>query len=243
MRIRNISRILNRIQYYCFLMRYHLNMVNTKTREKVRFVMGFGEKNSDAFSSDEEQALPGYKKYKKSGWYKYMLSRYLYSIEYSKNKKVLDCGCGYGWGTFLLDNFASNITAIDINTNALDFARHTWPVINSNFQEHSILDLPNLGETFDVILSFEVIEHLSKNDGEKYLENMSKVLREKGRLIMSSTFPDMVEGAIRLKEENVYHLHIYTKTEITDLLRRNNFNIKKMWGNFLIVAQKQGQKD
>lgn len=186
----------------------------------------------------EEQALPGFNKYKKNGYYKYMLGRYLFSLNYIHNKTVLDSGCGFGWGSYLISTYPKRIISIDRDEKSIIFAKKVWKDDRLNFKVHSILELEKMKEIFDVVLSYEVIEHLSIKDGKKYIDQISKVLSNNGVLIMSSYFPNNDYEARKEELKNEYHLHIFTKDEIRKILLITKFNKVRFLGDLMLVASK-----
>ena len=202
--------------------------------------MRLTESNSGLAADGEiERALPGFTRYCKAGYYKYMLGRYLYSIKYIRDKTVLDCGCGLGWGSFLISDYAQELVSIDLDRESLGFAKSTWKSDNLNFVEHSTLDLEGLNRKFGVILGFELIEHLEFSDGAKLLEQANRVLTENGLIILSSGFPRNPQTARMQEATNRFHLHIYTKAEMRDLLARSGFSKPRFLGSFMLVAAKR----
>ena len=204
----------------------------------MKCILGLTESNSDVTADGQiERALPGFTRYYKTGYYKYMLGRYLYSVKYIEDKTVLECGCGLGWGSFLISDYAQELVSIDLDREALDFARATWKSDKLNFVEHSTLDLEGLNRKFDVILGFELIEHLHFSDGAKLLEQANRVLTEDGLIILSSGFPRSPQTARRQEATNKFHLHIYTKAEMRDLLAEKGFSMPRFLGSFMVIAR------
>jgi 2-polyprenyl-3-methyl-5-hydroxy-6-metoxy-1,4-benzoquinol methylase len=190
------------------------------------------------YGEQEEQALPGFQKYRLNGWYQYMLGRYLYVLKYVKNKRVLDAGCGFGWGTYLLSGSSSELIGVDIDEGAICFAKETWRDTNAKFLTHSVLRLEELKKEFDVVVSFEVLEHFSLTEGKQYLWSMGKCLSDNGILVMSSFFPEKDEAAQKAQVANPYHLHIYTKKEMEEFMQMAGMKVMKWFGEFMLIAKK-----
>lgn len=167
-----------------------------------------------------------------------MLSRYLYSIKNIENKVVLDSACGLGWGSYLISDYPKEIISIDINKKALDLARTFWKDENLNFYDHSVFDLDSFHRKFDVILGMELIEHLSFELGEKYLEQCMNNLNENGIIILSSYFPETRKQAEISETENEFHLHIFTKQEIKNLCKKIGFSNVHFLGKIMVVIKK-----
>jgi len=236
-----IFKIYNKLKndFYKFYFRIYYYKEYKRLKNKIDFILQYNEKNLNLSQYDqEEQALPGFTKYKKNNWYRYMFGRYIFSLKYIQTKNVIDTACGAGWGSYLISDFPSSIDSIDINDNALNFAKKTWDSNKLNFMSHSILEIDKLNKEYDVVLSYEVIEHLKYDDGVIYLQQISKSLSQNGYLIMSSYFPLLKKDALKEMKKNKYHLYIYTKKEIIKLLKDNGFRNVKFYGDLIIRAQK-----
>jgi 2-polyprenyl-3-methyl-5-hydroxy-6-metoxy-1,4-benzoquinol methylase len=214
-------------------------MINKEIKHKVEAILKLSESDINLSTDEqEEQALPGMKKYLQNGWYKYMLGRYLFSIKYVKNKRVLDTACGLGWGSYLISDYPQSLISVDIDDKSLNFARKKWKSNKMEFKHLSILELSKLENKFDMVLGYEVIEHLTYKDGETYIQEIGKVLDSKGRLILSSYFPNLEEEARISEKKNKFHPHIYTKSEMNSILGKNKFHKIKYYGDLIITAEK-----
>jgi SAM-dependent methyltransferase len=100
--------------------------------------------------------------------------------------KVLDAGCGPG---NLVPEFAGRyrrVCALDASPRMVDVARSNAAGLrNVSYQVGDIESLPFEDETFDVVCSAGVIEYLPRF--ERALEEMRRVLRPGGLLILSTT--------------------------------------------------------
>ncbi|NVM04164.1 MAG: class I SAM-dependent methyltransferase [Candidatus Helarchaeota archaeon] len=238
------SKIRNKIFWYYIFTYYWIykNKLQNRIDRILQFkVVDLSNKKTNTSLSPEElkgRALPGLEKSIKTGYYKYMLARYIFSIKYIKGKTILDSGCGLGWGSYLISPYPKKLISIDISEKAIAFAKKHWKDKKLNFKKHSILDLDLLNEKFDVILGMEIIEHLTFNQGKRYLRQSFKNLNRNGFLILSSSFPDSLEVAKKIKNENIYHQHIFTKKEIKYLSNEIGFLKPKFLGNFMVVLKK-----
>jgi glycosyltransferase involved in cell wall biosynthesis len=85
------------------------------------------------------------------------LARYNFALEYVVNKKVLDAACGTGYGVDLMSGVAEEVSGCDID---IDYAIKKY---HNNFYKED-LNKPINCENYDVITSFETIEHLEYPD-------------------------------------------------------------------------------
>jgi len=103
-----------------------------------------------------------------------------------KGSKILDIGCNVG---SLLENLRlegyNNISGADTNKNALTNGRIIYPALKDKLFLSKNSKLPFKENTFDVILMFDLIEHLKNPD--KYLSSqVFRVLKNGGQLIFQT---------------------------------------------------------
>lgn len=132
---------------------------------------------------------------------------------------MLDFGCGAGYGTHSLANDSESCVGIDIGDDAIEFARNHYSSANLEFRSVAPVQdepLPFPDDTFDVVLSFQVIEHV---DGvQSYLGEIDRVLAPGGVFICAT--PNRLTRLFpKQRPWNVYHLYEYEPSELADLLR------------------------
>lgn len=107
-------------------------------------------------------------------------------IESIKNKKVLDIGCGFGWLEYQLQNSVLKITGIDSDQMIIknnQKLRHSNRVI---FKKASALKMPFEDNSFEVVISSEVIEHLPKGSENIFFKEIYRVLKNNGVCFIST---------------------------------------------------------
>lgn len=136
------------------------------------------------------------------------IATYEYAKNFVKNKKVLDFGCGSGYGTHMLSENTESIIGVDISNEAIEYAKKEYRSSNLSFM--TISELEN--EKFDIITSFQVIEHVP-NDRE-YTANLKKMLNPGGILIIST--PDKKHRLFKYIQQpwNIFHLKEYTSESL-----------------------------
>jgi SAM-dependent methyltransferase len=98
-------------------------------------------------------------------------------------KKVLDAGCGDGWYTARMAEESNIVTGIDYSEHAVAFARLI--TTGATFDVGSLVTLPYGDETFDVIFSFQVLEHIPPADLQRAVGEVYRVLKPGGVFIAS----------------------------------------------------------
>ena len=143
------------------------------------------------------------------------LHRYLFATKFSENKKVLDLGCGEGYGSDMLSKKAISVVGLDISKEAIENARLKYRRENLKFTIGECDAIPFKSNSFDLVVNFEVIEHI-RNQG-LMLEEIRRVLSEKGILIISS--PSRKNTADNKRILNKFHVKELSREEFVNLLK------------------------
>jgi len=151
------------------------------------------------------------------------LHRYLIASRFVKNKIVLDAASGEGYGSFILSKNARKVFGVDIDEKTILEAKKKYKNEKIYFLNANVTNLPFTENFFDVIISFETIEHLSKEDGIKFLEQIKKILKKDGILILST--PNK-ERTLFSSYKNIYHIYEYYESEIVEILKKYFKNVK-----------------
>jgi len=121
---------------------------------------------------------------------------------------VLDAGCGEGYGAAMLAESAARVTGIDrAEAVAVARARHVQPRLE--YREQDLEALESFGERFELVVSFQVIEHLP--DPARFLRALAACTAPGGTLIV--TTPNRLMSV----SENPYHLREWTAAELREL--------------------------
>ncbi|MFH1413926.1 MAG: class I SAM-dependent methyltransferase [Candidatus Omnitrophota bacterium] len=139
-------------------------------------------------------------------------------------KKVLEIGCGGGKRTTLFKNTGCKVTGIDIiDTRKSDFSAGYDFIIADG------INLPFRDEAFDVVVSFDVIEHLDRD--ELFLSEASRVCRKGGILVVGTPNRNRLSNRLRklLGKKISYplklgkgcvHLREYSIDELVKLVKK-----------------------
>lgn len=150
-------------------------------------------------------------------------------------KRILDVGCGIGSYTALIDN--ENSFGIDLDVYAVKTAKKHCT--RSNFLVASVLNLPFTDEIFDLIVMWEVIEHVPAKTEMQVFVELHRILAPYGAMILSTPNNHFISKMMDPAFVLYRHRHYNTK-KIVQLIAESGFFIKQLqvrggW-NTLIAA-------
>ena len=128
---------------------------------------------------------------------------------------VLEIGTGMGYGVEVVAPAADKYVTIDKSC-----AYNVELPANAEFRQMTVPPLDFADESFDYVISFQVIEHI-KNDKE-FVAEVSRVLRKGGKFIVST--PNAPMALTR----NPGHVREYTAEELKKLLSKEFSQIDMM---------------
>jgi SAM-dependent methyltransferase len=140
--------------------------------------------------------------------------RYLWAARMVEGKSVLDAGCGTGYGSRILaGGEATRVVGVDIAPVAVTESAGS----GIEFVAGDVRDLPfELGD-FDVIVCFEVIEHIDER--ERAMAEFKRVLGPAGLLLLSSP------NRAAYPSGNPHHVFEYLPEELRAEVRSHFANV------------------
>ena len=148
-----------------------------------------------------------------------LLKAYYLSLEYISGD-VLEVGCGEGRGVEIIAPLVDSFTGIDKNAQVIDNLKLKYP--SENFFQTVIPPFLGLADnSYDVVISFQVIEHIKKD--LTFLQEIHRVLKPGGRALIST--PNISMSLSR----NPWHIREYTSNEL-ELLVKKVFSKVQMLG-------------
>ena len=147
-----------------------------------------------------------------------------------EGQSVLDAGCGVGFGTsFIAENGAERVLGIDISAEALAHVAEHHQENSPGFGAMDATKLALRDESFDLVCSLELIEHLV--DTELYLSEVCRVLRPEGSYFMS-TPNQKISSTAGGEASWSFHVQEFTLNELRELLEAY-FERVEIWGSFV----------
>jgi len=147
------------------------------------------------------------------------------------NNYVLDIGCNDG---SLMKEYADKNKVIGLELSkesALKARKNGFDV-----KIGSVYDIPFKGKSFDVVHMSEIIEHVL--DTDKALSEVHRVLKENGRLIITTpncaSFRDRIlvlTGHLQGYMQHTEHVRFFNKERLVRHLKKNKFKVEKVCGS------------
>lgn len=145
--------------------------------------------------------------------------RYLFAARLARGKRVADLGCGTGYGAAELAKTANIVVGFDISAEAVEFAASEYRIPNLSFRVAGAENVPEPDGAFDLIVSFEVIEHLE--DSEALAREARRLVSNNGQFIVSTPNRDYYSESRSESGPNPFHTREFSLEEFRELLSRH----------------------
>lgn len=140
-----------------------------------------------------------------------------------RGARVLEVGTGDGLTAYLLARQGNQVLSVDVSRVALERARLRWGTEHGlalRFEYGDARSLALADASFDVVVSENLVEHLSLTDMRKHLAEVYRLLVPGGRYLLY-TPSRLWSGRISAG----FHLHVYTLRELCALMREAGFRV------------------
>ena len=136
--------------------------------------------------------------------------------------RLLDAGCGEGYGADLCASLGAEVTALDYDEGAIAHVARAYPRVEA--VRANLAALPAADAAYDAVMSLQVIEHLW-NLGE-FLSECRRVLRPGGTLVISTPnrpifSPGLARGE---KPVNPFHVEEFDAEQVAAMLTHAGFS-------------------
>ncbi|MEM7250894.1 MAG: class I SAM-dependent methyltransferase [Pseudomonadota bacterium] len=143
------------------------------------------------------------------------LVEYDWVKSFCPNQRVIELGCGFGYGTRRVAEVADQVVAYDVDDELLSQLQ-PFATDNLTFAMYDGDRLPLADDAVDVAFSLHVVEHV--DDPKAFLEEQRRVTRPGGAVLVGTP-----NGAERLlpgqRPWNPYHLREYRPAEFVSLMQ------------------------
>jgi SAM-dependent methyltransferase len=160
-----------------------------------------------------ERTLPGIPH--ENYWFQRHVAVYEFARTLAEGKRVIDIGCGEGYGSSILAGSASEVLGVDIAPEVVGHAERKYGTENLSFRVMDVNRLEVPPQSFDLAVSFQVAEHLA--DATGYFSEIARVLAPEGVALLSTpnrlTISQGSETPI-----NPFHLREFTPEEFRSAL-------------------------
>ncbi|GAI87178.1 unnamed protein product [marine sediment metagenome] len=142
------------------------------------------------------------------------------------NDRILEIGCGIGSIVSELSGQGYDITGTDISGEAIAYGLKKYGDIKLQVQPAE--DLQFEDQTFDVVLSFDLFEHIARVD--RHISEVHRVLRKDGLYLLQTPnkYSNMIFETLYHKSLKWRRAHpsLHTPGQLRQRLSRHEFEVK-----------------
>ncbi len=138
------------------------------------------------------------------------------------NKRVLDIGTGFGWFEYNVKAMVQSVYGIEPEEKGLETARrYLSNEPNINLSVGSAFCLPFPDSFFDVVVAWDVIEHIPPGKEVKMLKEMERVLKNGGAMYITTPYRSFVNNYLDPAWIVMGHRH-YAYSDVFKLIKHVN---------------------
>jgi len=118
----------------------------------------------------------------------FTIARYKFACKWLRDSdRVLEVGCGEGFGCNFFSRHVRQVTGLDIDEELIERCRERYQRDNLEFVVGDIIQprKPPCAN-YDAVISFEMIEHVSQEDGTRMVANVAAHLKDGGLAVLST---------------------------------------------------------
>jgi len=151
-------------------------------------------------------------------FYLQYLKAYSFIKDDVDDKSVLDVGCGDGYGCAFLAEKAKFVQGVDYEPEVVLSAQKKYKANNLRYSAMNALKLEFKDQEFDIVCSFQVIEHIPEELIPLYLNELRRVLKDNGILYLSTLNLDKVMKSSKTYKKNLAYCKEFRLEELRETL-------------------------
>lgn len=170
-----------------------------------------------------ERTVPGIAE--ENYWFRRHEVVYRRLLDRCRDRTVLEAGAGEGYGADMIADVGTRVIGLDYDESAVAHIRARYPRVD--MRHGNLAELPLDAESVDVVVNFQVIEHLW--DQGQFLRECHRVLTPGGALLIST--PNRITFSPgRDTPLNPFHTRELDAAELSELLEDAGFRVELMTG-------------
>lgn len=165
----------------------------------------------DYWESGHDKKVSGYQNSYINWWWVNRWMQCFTSVFTVRDKKVLDLGCGYGSMVAGLVTWGADAYGIDISDYAIEKGKKEADYLRNRIFQGSIHDLSRFEDnSFDLIYSNQVFEHLPEAYVEQLISEMMRVCRPGAKLWLAFVISEEENGTRGEDDPDMTHINIHS---------------------------------
>ena len=158
--------------------------------------------------------------YQKSHYKRYEMAKNLVKKDYI----VGDMACGSGYGSLMLSEICKEVHGVDIDKTTIDEITKRYKDENKvSFYNKNLLDI-DFENKFDMIVSFETVEHFEEDELDRLLYNFHRALKPNGDFLFSTPY-NQEKSRASMKWHKTFYI---TEEKIVKIIEKY-FVVEKTW--------------
>jgi 2-polyprenyl-3-methyl-5-hydroxy-6-metoxy-1,4-benzoquinol methylase len=158
--------------------------------------------------------------YQKSHYKRYEMVK----TQIQENFIVGDMACGSGYGSLMLSENCKEVIGVDIDQITInEISKRYEKEKKVKFYKNNLLAI-DFENKFDLIVSFETVEHFDESDIQKLMSNFYRALKTGGTIIFSTPY-----NQPKTQSSMKWHKTFYIIEEKMETFLSGFFEIEKLW--------------
>lgn len=171
-----------------------------------------------------------------SPFQKYRVANVLKIYTPKKDESVLDLGCGWGTFNFILAPICKEIIGLDYSSKSIELCNELLeknPHKNIKFICADAADTGLGADSFDLIISADLFEHIYPADFERILDECKRILKPGGKLSIWTPnrghFLEILKNNNIILKRDIAHVDYKTMDGMISSLKKRGFIINKSY--------------